>query len=128
MNYIILTSAVVATFATIGHFAIGNKEFLKPVLDSNAPEIPKRVMQSVYHYMSVYLILTAVILITFSLGENLVFENRADVLKFIGFSYAGFAVAQFIIALTSSIKMGIFKLFQWILWLLIAVFALLGAY
>lgn len=85
-------------------------------------------MQSLFHYMSVFMILTSVILIAFSLGENLVFENSTDVLKFIGFSYAGFAVVQFIIALTSSIKMGVFKLFQWVFWVLIAVFALMGAY
>jgi hypothetical protein len=128
MDYFILTSGVVATLATIGHFAIGNKEFLKPVINSNAAEIPKKVMQSVYHYMSVFLVLTSVILLAFSLGENLIFENRSDVLKMIGFSYAGFAVAQFIIAFTSSLKMGILKLFQWIFWALIAVFALLAAY
>jgi hypothetical protein len=128
MNYFIITSAVVATMANIGHFAMGNKEYLKPVMNSNAAEIPKKVMQSAFHYMSVYMVLTAVLLIAFSFGENLVFENRNDVLKVIGFSYAGFAAVQFIIAITSSIKMGIFKLFQWIIWVLISVFALLGAY
>jgi hypothetical protein len=128
MDYLILTSGVVATLATIGHFAMGNKVYVKPVMDSNAAEIPKRVMLSAFHYMSVYMVLTVVILLAFSMGENLVFENPADVLKLIGFSYAGFAGAQLVIALTSPIKMGIFKLFQWIFWALIAVFALLAAY
>jgi len=128
MNYFIITAAVVATIANIGHFTMGNKEYLKPVMHSNAAEVPKKVMQSVFHYMSVYMVLTAVILIAFSFGENLVFDNSADVLKLIGFSYAGFAAVQFIIAITSSIKMAIFKMFQWIIWVLIAVFAFLGAY
>jgi len=128
MDYLILTPGVLAALATIGHFAIGNKAYVKPVMDSNAAEIPKKVMLSVFHYMSVYMVLTTVILIAFSFGENLIFENSADVLKVIGFSYAGFATVQFIIALTSSIKMGIFKLFQWVFWMLIAVFALLAAY
>lgn len=128
MNYLILTSGVVAAFATIGHFAIGSKDFLKPVMDSNIPEIPKKVMQSLFHYMSVFMIFTSVILIAFSFGENLIFENSTDVLKLIGFTYAGFALAQFIIAASSSVEMGVLKMFQWIFWVIIAVFALLGAY
>ena len=128
MDYLILTSGVVATLATIGHFTMGNKMYVKPVMDSNADEIPKRVMLSVFHYMSVYMVLTVVILIAFSFGENLVFENPSDVLKIIGFSYAGFAAAQLIVAFTTPIKMAVFKMFQWIFWILIAVFALLAAF
>jgi hypothetical protein len=62
------------------------------------------------------------------MGENLIFENTPDVLKMIGFIYAGFAVVQFGIALTSTIKMGVFKLFQWIFWVLIAVLVLVSVY
>ncbi len=126
MNYFILTSGVLAFFATIGHFAIGTKDFLKPVMNSNIDEIPKKVMQSLFHYMSVFMIVTSVTLLAISMGENLIFENTKDVVKIIGFIYAGFAVTQFIIALTSSIKMGVFKLFQWVFWALIAVFALIS--
>jgi len=128
MNYLILISGVLAALATVGHFAIGTKDFLKPVMTSGIDEIPKRVMQSLFHYMSVFMIITTVILLAISFGNNLVFSHAADVVKVIGFIYAGFAIIQFIIALSSSIKMGIFKLFQWVFWTLIAVFALLGVY
>ncbi len=128
MNYYILTSGVIASLATIGHFAIGFKEFLKPVLISNVDEIPKKVMLSLFHYMSVFMIFTTVILLSISMGKNLIFENSSDIVRFIGYIYAGFAVVQFIIALTSSIKLGVFKLFQWIFWILIAVFSLIGVY
>jgi hypothetical protein len=64
MDYFILTSGVLAALATIVHFAIETKDFLKPVMNSNVDEIPKKVMQSLFHYMSVFMIVTAVILIT----------------------------------------------------------------
>jgi len=128
MNYLILTSGVLASFATIGHFAIGTKDFLKPVMASNINEIPKKVMQSLFHYMSVFMILTSVILIAISLGQNLLFENSTDIVKVIGIIYAGFAIVQFYIALTSSIKNGILKLFQWLFWALIAIFCLISVY
>ncbi len=128
MDYFILTSGVLASFATIGHFAIGHKDFLKPVLESNIDEIPKKVMQSLFHYMSVFMILTSVILIAIAIGQNLIFENTQDIVKFIGIIYAGFAIVQFLIAINSSIKMGVFKLFQWIFWALIALFCLLSVY
>lgn len=128
MNYLILTAGILATFATIGHFAIGTRDFLKPVLISDIDEIPKRVMESLFHYMSVFMILTSVILTAISVGHNLVFENTSDVVKLIGMVYACFAVVQFFIALTSSIKMGVLKLFQWIFWILISVFSFLGVY
>lgn len=126
MNYLILTAGVLASLATIGHFAIGTKDFLKPVMNSNIDEIPKKVMQSLFHYMSVFMILSSVILLAISMGQSLIFENISDIVKIIGCIYAGFAVVQFFIALTSSIKMGVLKLFQWVFWTLIAIFSLLG--
>ena len=128
MNYLILTSGILATFATIGHFAIGTKDFLRPVMSSDINNIPKKVMQSLFHYMSVFMILTSVILLSIAMGQKLIFENTSDIVKLIGITYAGFAVIQFTIALTSGIKMGVFKLFQWVFWILIASFALISVY
>lgn len=126
MNYYILTAGVLATFATIGHFAIGTKDFLKPVMISDIDEIPKKVMESLFHYMSVFMILTSVVLLAIAVGHDLIFDTTTDVVKIIGTIYACFAVVQLYIALTSSLKMGVFKLFQWIFWALIAVFSFLG--
>ena len=126
MNYYLLIAGILAVLATIGHFAVGTKDFLKPVLNSNIDEIPKKVMHSLFHYMSVFMIITSVILISFALGNSLVFEKTNDVVLIIAIVYSGFAVIQLIIALNSSIKMGVFKLFQWIFWTLIALFLYLS--
>lgn len=129
MDYLVLTAAILNVLATIGHFIMGQKQFLDPVMDSNIEEIPKKVMQSLFHYMSVFMVFTTYALFALSAGCNMmVFENGTDVLKVIGFIYAGFAVIQFFIALSSDIKLGVFKLFQWIFLALIAGFTLAGVY
>ncbi len=128
MNYYIFTAGIISTLATIGHFAIGTKDFLKPVLNSEVGDIPKNVMTSLFHYMSGFMVLTSVILLSISMGEPLVFQNTKDVVIMIGIFYGTFAIIQFAIALFSSITLGVVKLFQWIFWLLIALFALIGAY
>ena len=128
MNYFILTAGILAALATIGHFTMGSKRFLRPVMKSELDLTVKKVMQSLFHYMSVYMVLTSIFLIAMSTGECQQFENTPDVVKLIGFIYAGFAIVQFIIAATSKIKMGIFKLFQWIFWALIAFFTLITVY
>ena len=78
--------------------------------------------------MSGFMVLTSVILLSISMGEPLIFQNTKDVVIMIGLFYGAFAVIQFAIALFSSITLGVVKLFQWIFWLLIALFALIGAY
>ena len=126
MNYFILISAIIGLAAIIGHFTIGRKEYLIPVLNSDIDIIPKKVMHSLFHYMSVFMVLSTVILFAGSSLACPLYDYVQNMIRFIGIVYAFFAVAQFIIALTSGISGGIFKLFQWILWALIAVFVILG--
>ncbi|MEE8340619.1 MAG: hypothetical protein V3R52_00830 [Candidatus Neomarinimicrobiota bacterium] len=128
MDYLLLTAGILALGATIGHFTMGSKDFLKPILRSEADEIPKKVMHSLFHYMSVFMVLSTVILLGFSMKNSLIFDSTDDVIKVIGFFYLGIAIVQFIIAATSKINNGIFKLFQWVFWILIAAFSLLSVY
>ena len=128
MNYFILTAGVLAALATIEHFIMGAKDFLKPLMKSDIDLIVKKVMQSLFHYMSVFMVLTSIFLIVISTGKCQLYENTNDVVKFIGIVYAGFAIVQFIIAATSKIKVGIFKLFQWIFWTLIAFLLLFSVF
>ena len=87
MNYLLLISGIIAFFACIGHFTMGAKEYLKPILKADIEKVPQKVMQSVFHYMSVFMVLTTVALILFSLGVNLFFKNIDDVVKIIGIIY-----------------------------------------
>jgi len=126
MNYYIFVSAILSLGAIIGHLTMGKKEYLKPVLLSEIDIVPKKVMLSLFHYMTVFMVLSTIILFAGSHHECPMYDYVHNMVRFIGIVYAFFALTQFIIAATSGIAGGVFKLFQWILWLLIAVTAVLG--
>lgn len=126
MNWYVFISGLFAAFVVIGHFAVGSKEYLKPMLDASFDDIPKKVMQCVFHYVSTYLILSTIALLMIGLGIGLQGDTTL-LTRFIALNYAVFAVWQIILALSSKIPNGIFKMFQWILFALIAIFAWIGA-
>ncbi len=126
MNWLILVAGLVALFAVIGHFTMGAKSFLKPMMDASFDQVPKKVMHSVFHYSSVFLVLSAAVLILVGFGYSFNLDSTL-LIRFIALNYSLFAIAQIIIALTSGIPRSLTKLFQWVFWIIIAVFAWLGA-
>ncbi len=126
MNYFIFISALISFVAVIGHFTMGRNDYLLPVLNSDIDIVPKKVMQSLFHYMSVILVLSTIILLAGSHHSWPMYDYVHNMIRFIGIVFAFFAVTQFIIAATSGIPGGIFKLFQWVFWALIAACAILG--
>ncbi len=126
MNYFIFVSAMISLVAAIGHFTMGRKEYLLPVLDSDIDMVPKKVMQSLFHYMSVFLVLTTIVLFAGSHHLCPLYDYVHNMIRFIAILYAFFAVAQFIIASTSGISGGVLKMFQWVFWALISASAILG--
>ena len=126
MNWLLLVSGLVAAFTTVGHFVIGGKLFLRPMVQAGFDEVATKQMHSVFHYVSVDLVLSTVVLVALGLGLDLGL-GAALVVKFIAIHYAFYALTQIIIALTSQLPGGMLKLFQWILFALIAMLAWLGA-
>ncbi len=125
MNWYIVIAGLVCAFTTIGHFAVGNKNFLKPMLEASFDPVPKKVMHCVFHYVSAYLILSTIALLGIGFGV-VAREGTTVLVQFISINYAVFAVWQIALAITSQIQNGIFKLFQWVFFIIIAVFAWLG--
>ena len=127
MNWYITIAGIIGAFTVIGHFAMGSKQFLKPMLEASFDPIPKKIMHCVFHYVSTYLILSTIMLLMIGLNVWPAL-NSMIAIKFIGANYLVFAVWQFILAAGSDIPKGAFKLFQWIFFILIALFSFLGAY
>ncbi|WP_439183061.1 hypothetical protein [Carboxylicivirga taeanensis] len=125
MNTMVLLAGIVAAMATLGHFTAGTKMYLKPFKACDLDVVPKNVILSVFHYVSVYQILSSLLLIMVGVNYENCMYDPTMVLNFIGMNYAFFALVQIIIALTSSVKGGLFKMFQWVFWVLIAVFVFL---
>ena len=126
MDWYIIIAGLIAAATTVGHFAVGSKEFLKPMLGASFDPIPKKVMHCVFHYVSTYLILSTVTLLLIGSGIWSGIGTVA-VISFIAVNYVIFAIWQIALAITSDIPNGIFKLFQWIFFVLIALFSFLGA-
>ncbi len=125
MNWFIMLAGLFAGFTVIGHFTMGSKLYLKPMLVSDMNEIPRKIMHCVFHYISVYLVLSCLVLLTAGFGIKSV-TIPPVLLQFIALNYIGFALVQILIALTSKINNVIFKMFQWTFFVLIAVLTLLG--
>ena len=68
MNWMILISGLAAGFVNLGHFTIGSKDFLKPMLKADFDDVPKKVMHCVFHYVSVFLVLTSITLLLLGFG------------------------------------------------------------
>ena len=83
-------------------------------------------MHFVFHYVSVFLVLTSItrLLRGFGIGFN---SDANFIDKLIAIHYAAFAIVQIVIALASGIERALFKMFQWTIFVVIAVFAWLGA-
>jgi len=125
MNWPIFIAGVGAGFITLGHFAVGSKQYLKPMLQASFDEVPKKINHCVFHYISVYLVLSTIFLLLTGFG----YFSQADnswLVKFISINYGFFAVVQIVIAATSGIQNAIFKMFQWMLFAFVAAFAWVG--
>ncbi len=91
MNWYIIIAGLIASATTVGHFAVGSKDFLKPMLGASIDPVPKKVMHCVFHYVSAYLILSAVTLLL--IGLNIWSgAGSAAVTKFIAANYVVFAI------------------------------------
>ena len=126
MNWFVIGAGIVALFTAVGHFLMGSKEYLSPMLNASFDLVPKKVMHSVFHYVSVFLVLSTVALL--AIGFGIISDNQPSLLvRFIALNYAFFAVWQIVIASTAGIKNGVFKLFQWVFFAVIAILAWFGA-
>lgn len=128
MNIHILFAGILAAMAVFGHFTAGRKLYLKPVMDSNLDEVPKRIMLSLFHYMSVFQIMSVIVLFYASSDAAMMHDDISIVIKFIGICYGLFGIVQFVIGALSPIKNGVLKMFQWMFWVFISAFALLGVF
>jgi hypothetical protein len=126
MNWMLLVAGITAALTTIGHFLAGTKMFLIPMLESEFDPVAKKVMHCVFHYVSVFLILSAVFLLAAGAGINLG-HDPVLLVWFIGLNYAAFAVWQISIAARSGIPNVFTRMFQWTFFVIIAVFSFWGS-
>ncbi|WP_371185289.1 hypothetical protein [Thalassotalea maritima] len=126
MNLWFVLSGMLALFTVVGHFTVGKKQFLTPMLTANVPTVAKHVMHCVFHYVSVFLLLSTLVLLLAGFGVISVASGKV-LATFIASNYLAFALWQIIIALRSGLEKPLLKLFQWLFFVAIGGFAMHGA-
>ncbi|MBU1097869.1 MAG: hypothetical protein CVV23_04540 [Ignavibacteriae bacterium HGW-Ignavibacteriae-2] len=124
MNIIIFIAGILALFVAIGHFLFGIKWYLEPMLHAEIARIPKATMQSVFHYVSVFLVLSAFYLLVIGLGY-LSYESNILTVKFIGLNFTLFAIVQIVYAKKNNVNRPLTSMFQWTLFLPIGILCLI---
>ena len=119
----IFVAAYLSVFMLIGHLVVGIPWYLKPLLNSNADIIPKKVLHAVFHYITVIMVMSAVTLVAFA--HNLL-NLSPDVVRFIGIGYMLFGLTQIVLVVISHSFNGLIKMFQWTMFLPVGILALLA--
>ena len=125
MNWYVLIAGLIAAGVVVGHFLMGSKLYLSPMLAAEFDAVAKKTMHAVFHYLSVFLILAAGVLLAAGTGCTGLGDLTGAV-RFIAVNFLAFAAWQVVLALGSGIEKPLTKMFQWVLFLLIGVLALLG--
>ncbi|OEG72097.1 hypothetical protein BEL05_03635 [Shewanella colwelliana] len=127
MNIYFVIAATFALLTCVGHFTIGIKSFLTPMLDANFDPIAQKIMQCVFHYVSVFLVMSTLVLYACGLEMVSIMQGYGLVL-FIALNYLLFAVWQIYIGFFSDIESPFKSLFQWFFFAAISFFTLLGVF
>jgi len=127
MNMFVMIAGVVAALTTIGHFLVGSRQYLKPMMNAEFDAIPKKVMHSIFHYSSVFLLISTVYLLLIGAGV-IGAQGTAMLLFFIALNYLGFAIWLIKLALASGISKPLIKMFQWVFFIIIALCSVIGVF
>ena len=125
MNAILLVSGALAGFCSVGHLAIGGPRYLRPMMEASFDVVPKKVMQALFHYITVNFFASTLILLAAGAGVPRG-VYLIPVVLFIGVHFVLYALVQLLVAFTSGIPKAPIKLFQWTLFVLTGAFALTG--
>ena len=121
MNVTLLLAGLSAAGIVFGHFLFGTSWYLRPVLAAEMEEVPRKQMQAVFHYASVFLVLSAVVLLAAAFGVDMGSDPTLAV-QFIAAAYILMALSQLAVAMTA--KAPKIKFFQWILFAVTGVLAM----
>lgn len=126
MNLLVTLAGATALMTTAGHFTAGTKMYLKPLLASDIEPVAKKVLHCVFHYVSVFLVLSTAALLWIGLG--MADAVAVDALaRFIALNYIAFGIWQLVLAKLSGIPSAPVKMFQWVFFFVIAALALWGS-
>ncbi|ABZ77010.1 conserved hypothetical protein [Shewanella halifaxensis HAW-EB4] len=126
MNVYLLLAGIIAAFTCVGHFTYGRKHFLWPMQAADFDPVAKAIMHCVFHYVSVFLVLSSLVLLACSF-EAISQMQSFGMLIFIALNFGLFAIWQLYIGFMSSLEAPFKSLFQWVFFVPIALLTFAGA-
>ncbi|WP_067833819.1 hypothetical protein [Nocardia lijiangensis] len=124
MNVWLMAAGVAAAAVAAVHVVAGHVDPVRPLLDSALPDVPKRTLHVVWHWVSVDLVLAALTLIVLAAAEPVGTELVA---LLTAIHFAAYTVVFVVIAAVLPGPWRLLRLPQWMLLAPIAVLSLAGA-
>jgi hypothetical protein len=125
MNIPLVISGVLALIAAIGHTFGGSKKVMPHVLEASFDLHAKVTIQALWFAFAISLFLFSTFLIVLGINQDLIAQSQWLV-RFISVHYFLYSFVFFIVGLNSDLNNGILKLFQWIVFLAIAILSWLS--
>ncbi len=113
MNWFFIASGAVAAFIAIGHVRPGGKLFLEPMLASDTAEIPKAVLHSVWHMVTITCTVGAISLLVSGFG--LVGEGSGPLVACVSTIFAGISVCHLSVGFLRGVPRFPVEMFPWVL-------------
>lgn len=126
MNFYFLFAGGLAALTSVGHLTYGKRQFLAPMLHADFDPVAKTCMYCVFHYISIFLLLSTLILLACAF-EAVSQMHSFGMLVFIALNFGLFAIWQIYIGFMSDLERPFKHLFQWIFFLSISISTILGA-
>ncbi|NRD73599.1 hypothetical protein HQQ94_10125 [Shewanella sp. VB17] len=127
MNIFFIAAAILGLLTCLGHFTYGSKQYLQPMLASNLTPLVKTVLHCVFHFVSVFLVLSSMVL--GACGMDVISNMQGfGLVLFVALNFGVFAIWQLFIAFDSDIKWSLRNVCLWAPFACIAILSLLGIY
>jgi hypothetical protein len=125
MNGWLLAAGITASGVAAAHIVGGHRDVVRPLLSCGLAGEPKRVLHTVWHMVSVDLVLSAAALVYLALADDT--SGTALMAWFVAAHFAAYAVAFLVVTLSVGWSKPLLRLPQWILLLPVAVLTAAGA-
>lgn len=124
MNGWLLGAGTAAAVVAGIHIVAGHFDPVRPLLDSAMPEVPKRTLHAVWHWVSVDLVLAALTSVAAAVVEP---EGTASIALLTAAHFGAYTIVFMVIATALPGPHRLLRLPQWMLLAPIAILALAGA-
>ena len=124
MNGLIIGAGALAAIILIGHATVGRREYFLPMKAADFDPYARRVMEFVWHMSTVSIALMCLALL--GVGFGLAAAGGELLVLFATAHFVAWGLVHLLLGLTSGLPRAPMRMFQWILFLCVAVTAWFG--